>query len=289
VSVWGFYYSLHYLPLSEATVINFLAPTVAAFASSLISGVPLTISQQIASAISILGVILVSQPWHILAEITDEIHPFMHEVVDGNFNFCKDCHGTSHIPINSSSLQITPLERITAVGAALIGVAGGAAAYVAMALIGKDAHPALTVSHFATWTALITSLGFVFTGVEALRMPSPLEWALLMFLGVFSMLLQLLIATSLQSGGSTKALNMVYMQIVFALIMDELVWGQRPNWVSVVGGLLIIGSAIIVAMIKGRREDETVHRHGLRNEACDEEEVEIMVGKNQCCSIDDEG
>jgi len=224
------------------------------------------------------------------SEIRSEIPPVMPEIINGSFTFCKDCHGTftSHTPEISLSVPITSLQRIAAVGAALAGVAGGAAAYVVMSLIGQDAHPAVTVNHFAIWTVLVTALGFAVTGVEAWRMPSPSEWGLLMFLGVFGLLLQLLIATSMQSGGSTKALNMVYTQIVFALIMDELVWGQHPNWVSVVGGTLILGSVVTAAMVKGRREDEGVHRRGLRNEVCDEEEVEMMVGKEQRCSTDDE-
>jgi drug/metabolite transporter (DMT)-like permease len=287
--VWGFYYSLRYLPLSEATVINFLSPMVAAFASSLISRVPFTIPQQIASAVSILGVILVSQPWHMLTEIPRETPPAMSKVINGSFAFCKNCHGIIHTPENPSSIPITSSrERIAAVGASLIGVAGGAAAYVVLSLIGQEAHPAVTVNHFAMWTVLMTALGFAVTGMEAWRMPSPSECGLLMFLGVAGLLLQLLIATSLQSGGSTKALNMVYTQIVFALVMDELVWGQHPNWVSVAGGTLILGSVVTAAVIKGRREDDVVQRHGLRDVVCDEEEVEMMIGKDPQCSTDDE-
>ena len=45
---------------------------------------------------------------------------------------------------------------------------------------------------------------------------------------------------------------MVYMQMLFALTFDKLVWGTTPGALSIVGSSLILGSAIYVAM---HRED----------------------------------
>jgi hypothetical protein len=45
---------------------------------------------------------------------------------------------------------------------------------------------------------------------------------------------------------------MVYMQMLFALTFDKLVWGTTPGALSIIGSSLILGSAIYVAM---RRED----------------------------------
>lgn len=41
---------------------------------------------------------------------------------------------------------------------------------------------------------------------------------------------------------------MVYMQMLFALTFDKLVWGTTPGALSIVGSSLILGSAIYVAM-----------------------------------------
>ncbi|PYI09965.1 hypothetical protein BO78DRAFT_415134 [Aspergillus sclerotiicarbonarius CBS 121057] len=242
--IWGFYYSLRSLPLSEATVINFLSPMVAAYASSLAARVPFTRLQHVAIAISILGVVLVCQPWNtadLETAVTSSMSP----------------------------------ERMAAVGAALVGVAGGAGGYVVMSVIGQDASPAVTVNHFSTWTVFLTGLSFAITGVDACRMPSAWEWGQLMFLGVFGLLLQMLIATSMQNGGSTRVLNMVYIQVVFALILDAVVWGENPNWVSVVGGGLILGSVVTAAMTRG---DQNAWK-GSRD--ADEEEVELMDDQHE--------
>jgi hypothetical protein len=47
---------------------------------------------------------------------------------------------------------------------------------------------------------------------------------------------------------------MVYMQMLFALTFDKLVWGTTPGALSIIGSSLILGSAIYVAMNK---EDPT--------------------------------
>jgi len=276
-SVWGFYYSLRFLPISEAIVINFLAPMVAAFASGLISGKPATIAQQIAGAISILGVVLVSQPWHLPAETARDVPAD----IGSDSTICKNCSFNVFVaPPNHPFHQFTSLERITAILAGLAGVIGAATAYVAMSLIGKNAHPVVTVSHFAAWAVLLTSLGVAVTGVEAFRMPSPLEWGMLLFLGTFALLLHVLVAASLSCEGSNRALYTIYTQIVFALVMDEVLWGLRPNSISLVGGTLILGSVVTVAVAKEQTQDKTTDKHELENEACDAEEIEMMIGKD---------
>lgn len=41
---------------------------------------------------------------------------------------------------------------------------------------------------------------------------------------------------------------MVYVQMLFALTFDKLVWGTTPGALSIIGSSLILGSAIYVAM-----------------------------------------
>lgn len=45
---------------------------------------------------------------------------------------------------------------------------------------------------------------------------------------------------------------MIYMQMLFALAFDKLVWGTTPGALSIIGSSLILGSAIYVAI---HRED----------------------------------
>lgn len=61
---------------------------------------------------------------------------------------------------------------------------------------------------------------------------------------------QFLLAAGLQYEKSSRATNMVYMQMLFALTFDKLVWGTTPGTLSIIGSSLILGSAIYVAMHK---------------------------------------
>lgn len=83
---------------------------------------------------------------------------------------------------------------------------------------------------------------------------------------------------------------MVYMQMLFALAFDKLVWGTTPGALSITGSSLILGSAIYVAMNKeapkekvepmGRGDDE--EERGLispqfEGEQIDAEEADIPM------------
>lgn len=61
---------------------------------------------------------------------------------------------------------------------------------------------------------------------------------------------QFLLAAGLQYEKSSRATNMVYMQMLFALSFDKLIWGTTPGVLSITGSSLILGSAIYVAMHK---------------------------------------
>lgn len=60
---------------------------------------------------------------------------------------------------------------------------------------------------------------------------------------------------------------MVYMQMLFALSFDKLIWGTTPGTLSIIGSSLILGSAIYVAMHKeGPKVSETNREYGNQEE-----------------------
>jgi hypothetical protein len=94
------------------------------------------------------------------------------------------------------------------------------------------------------------------------------------------MIQQFLLAAGLQYEKSSRATNMVYTQMLFALGFDKLIWGTTPGVLSIIGSSLILGSAIYVAMRKedtqkaveprvGRDHDE---EQGLMSSDIDEEQ-----------------
>ena len=116
--LFGSYTSLQYLSLSDATVLNFLAPTVTGLLAAFFLSEPYTLKEATAGLISLVGTVLVAQPEFLFGSMAQR--------EDG----------------------VTPEERIMAVGIALIGVLGASGAYTTIRKIGKQAHALHTVSYF---------------------------------------------------------------------------------------------------------------------------------------------
>ena len=112
--------SLQYLPIAEATVITFLAPTVACFACWILIHEPFTRSQQIAGLVSLLGVILIARPASLFpGSLSTPPNP---EGADGSITVTN-----STALINSDKQSgITLSQRFAAIGFALVGVCGAA-------------------------------------------------------------------------------------------------------------------------------------------------------------------
>ena len=89
--------------------------------------------------------------------------------------------------------------------------------------------------------------------------------------------MQFLLTAGLAHEKSSRATNMVYTQMLFALAFDKIVWGTVPGALSIVGSSLILGSALYVAVLNNRK--------GQAKEGTDEEialvEVDMGEGREQ--------
>lgn len=261
--------SLLYLPLADATVITFLAPSLACWACSFLINEPFTRMEQIAAYVSLFGVVLIARPASLFASMkphsNDSVPPTSG---DGDF-VPSNTTMTSPDRLAADYDAVTPQQRAMAVGIAMVGVLGAAGAYTTIRWIGKRAHPLISVNYFATWCTVVSIVAmFTMPGVGFLLPRYFKDWCYLIFLGVCGFVMvrthpyfcidltntlqQFLLAAGLQYEKSSRATNMVYMQMLFALTFDKLVWGTTPGALSIIGSSLILGSAIYVAM---HRED----------------------------------
>ncbi|OAG12414.1 uncharacterized protein CC84DRAFT_1171148 [Paraphaeosphaeria sporulosa] len=248
IGIWGFYYSLRSLALSEASIINFLSPTLAALLLSLLpssstSSSGISLAQLAAGGISMGGAVCVLQPWITQPEV-----------------------GGGH--------------RALAILAAVVGVAGGAVSYVAMARLGDSVHPAHTLAYFSTTTAVLSAL-LILVQWQPLHLPSaPMQWGLTLLLGVLGFAMHWLMTASLaQADDAKRPLNFVYTQMVFAMVADRVVWGVGFDVWKYLGGALIIASAVFVASTA----EKMSHQYALVDGqgAAEEDEVELEMGKER--------
>lgn len=148
----------------------------------------------------------------------------------------------------------------------MIGVLGSAGAFTSIRWIGNRAHPLLSVNYFSIFCTVISTLALSLAQPlhlsDTLRFALPAglrQWSMLIFLGVCGFVMQYLLTKGLAAGGrgnGARATNMIYTNMLFALGLDKVVFGQSPGWWSLAGSGLILGSAIFVAVKKGQAQGQ---------------------------------
>lgn len=255
--VYGIYYSLQYLPLSDATVITFLAPIVACWACSFLLHEPFGRNESIAAIVSFFGVVLIAQPASLLPHYSD-VPPMASGAGEGipstNATVPADLQGAYHV---------TSAQRLSAVGVALIGVLGAASAYTTIRWIGKRAHPLISVNYFAAWTTIVSTVALLAVPGIDFQLPANLrQWLYLIFLGICGFLMQFLLTAGLQHEKGSRATNMVYTQMLFALAFDKIVFNTTPGTWGIAGSSLILGSALYVALHNNNRKEKDSQGRG---------------------------
>ena len=164
--------------------------------------------------------------------------------------------------------EITQSQRLTAVGIGLLGVMGAAVTYTTIRWIGKRAPAVLSVNYFAAWTTLISAVVLqLHPGID-FQLPSNLrEWGLLLFIGVSGFVMQILFTAGLQQERNSRATNMVYTQMLFAVLFDKLVWNSTLSMWSLVGSSIILTCAIYVAMQDSSRMSKKENMEGQTDES----------------------
>ncbi|KAL9095473.1 MAG: hypothetical protein Q9165_002344 [Trypethelium subeluteriae] len=217
--IWGFYFSLRYLDVAEATMINFIAPMLAILLVNTVTGRQTSPGYLLAGFVSIIGAVLALKPW--------SVHP-------------------------TNTLS----EQVVAIVMALVGVLGGAGAYVIISVLGEDSHPVTTVSYFNTICTVMNGVAMIVQGRKGFILPSiSLQWSLIFAMGLTSFAMQCLSTASLTwDRDPGRALNVVYTQIVFSMMADKLVWHISPDVWKYGGAILVLSSAVFVAIKKPHQQ-----------------------------------
>ncbi|PPQ88433.1 hypothetical protein CVT25_011537 [Psilocybe cyanescens] len=249
--LFGVYYSLQYLSLSDATVLTFLAPMCTAIAGALLLGEKFTKREAFAGIVSLIGVVLIARPAAIFGEMA---HLPQGAGVDGS----------SGMPSAAPAEKGTPKERLVAVGVALLGVLGATGAYTSIRAIGKRAHPLHSMTFFSAWCVIISAIAMVVNKTPVV-VPTQMVWlALLLMIGIFGFVAQTLLTMGLQRETAGRGSMAVYTQIVFATILERIFFHAVPTALSVIGTLLIISSALYVALTKEKDAGEESKSIGMQ-------------------------
>lgn len=135
--------------------------------------------------------------------------------------------------------------------AALVGLA--AAALAALAQVGIRG---LTRSEPVT--RIVFYFGAISTAVSALpllgawRLPDRALWGLLAALGILATLAQLLLTRAYACAPAARVGPFIYTAVVFAGLLDWLLWGRVPDGWFALGALLVCGAGILTLRLTAR-------------------------------------
>lgn len=251
--IFGMFYSLKYLPLSDATVITFLAPSVAGYSSHLLLHYPFARIQQAASVVALVGVLLVARPTSLFSDDAVEERGTDDNAPTSIIQFFLK--SSSKIVSKSAALEyVRPEQRVVAVLVALIGVLGGGGAYTAIKAIGSRAHPVVSVNYFVTFSFLFAcvalAIGPLIDSPELiLVLPSSWgAWFMIFFISIVGFAVQLLVTMGVAHDITNRATDMIYTNMFWALLMDKLVFGTVPGLTSILGIFLILSSSFVSLM-----------------------------------------
>lgn len=222
--VFGMYFSLMYLTISDAVLITFLTPTVTVIMAWIVLRERFTKMEAIGSIVSLCGVILIVRP---------------------SFLF-----GTPSTPLDSAESEDTR-DRLTATIVALIGVLGASAVYIIIRFIGNKAHAIMSVSYFSLIVTIISFVGILVIPSMRFQVPKNLkQWLLFTNLGFCGFIFQLLLTLGIQKERAGRGSLMSYTQLIYAIFWDVSLWHHWPNLWSWLGMLIIGGTTILVVKFK---------------------------------------
>jgi drug/metabolite transporter (DMT)-like permease len=215
----GMYCSLQYLSLSTATVITFLAPFSTAIVGALLLKESLALRELAAGGLSLVGVVLIARP------------PFLF----GSTSSADD-DGT------------TPAQRMLGVTIGLVGVIGATGAYVSIRAIGKRASAMHSIASFALQCVIFSIPLSPITNSQYVVPSNPTFFLLLPAVGICGFIAQSLLTMGLQRETAGRGAVGLYTQILFAVVLQWAVFGTLPRGWSVVGMIIVVGSALYVAV-----------------------------------------
>ncbi|EXJ83796.1 hypothetical protein A1O1_07423 [Capronia coronata CBS 617.96] len=193
--VFGMYFSLLYLPLSEATVLTFLTPILTCYLCSFVMpGETFTRQQQLAGLVSLVGVIFIAQPASLFSSSSST----------------TTSDPSASPPSNSTMTSVAPQEptadqHLAAIGIAMLGVLGSTGALTSIRAIGKRAHAFISINYFSVWCTFVSLAALIIFPDVKFRLPGNItEWGLLVSLGLCGFVMQCLLTVGLSYGGPTQ-------------------------------------------------------------------------------------
>ena len=138
-----------------------------------------------------------------------------------------------------AATALDPFWVVVALGGAFFS----AAAYVVVRRLSATEDPLVIVFYFP----LVTVPAALPTLLPHFVWPEGIEWLLLVGIGITTQIGQVSLTRGLTILPASQGTALSYLQVVFAAVWGFLIFQERPDLWTVVGGALVIASSIWVA------------------------------------------
>lgn len=139
-------------------------------------------------------------------------------------------------------------ELWPAVGGFFSGMFAGMAYVLVRSMKGRES-PNRIIFTFSLVSTLAT---LPFLVADPVR-PTAGQWLALAGTGVFAAGGQYGLTFAYHHARASRISVFTYLHVLFALVVGLVVWGERPDWASIIGGLLIVGAAVHIHLAGRRR------------------------------------
>jgi drug/metabolite transporter (DMT)-like permease len=113
-----------------------------------------------------------------------------------------------------------------------------------------------SVTVLVVWSA---ALGFVLAiplAVLEWRWPAPLDLALLAAMGVLGLLTQTCYIKGMALGDAAAMAPIDYTRLIFAILFGLALFHEIPNWITMLGALIVIASTLVITLRELRSESK---------------------------------
>jgi len=205
LSAIGMFFAVWLMPLSEATTIAFTQPMITAVLATVILGERARRSTWVATLIAFAGVFLVLRP-----------------------NFATAGWGSLFPLMGAGGMAVTIIANRAVTGRASV----------------------LAMQYYMSVTAMIFLIGVTlaahFSGIESFRLTWP-PWSILAriaFIGLSATLAQMLIYMGTVKAGAGTIAPMTYGQLLMAVALGWIFFGDKPDATALLGAAIIIGAGL---------------------------------------------
>ena len=137
-------------------------------------------------------------------------------------------------------------------GAGLLSAICAGAAYTIVRSLKNKENPSTIVFYFSFVSVIV----MIPLTIMNFQMPMGMQWVYLIGTGVFAAMGQYGLTFAYKYAPASEVSIYNYTTIIFAAIMGFLVWGELPDWLSLLGSILIIVTAVVAFIYQNKRIEE---------------------------------